>query len=62
MFIDLREREGRREGERQRDIDRLPPMCTSTGDRTHNVCDLTRTRTHNLFVYGIMLQSTEPSG
>ena len=46
MFLLILERRGR---ERERETNRLPPICTPTWDQMHN-----------LLVYGMMLQPTEP--
>ena len=42
MLIDFRDRKGEREKEGgtttwERNIDQLPPICTATGDGTHNL-------------------------
>ena len=56
MFIDFREK-----GERN--INRLPPLHTPSGDRTWNQgMRPDRDQTHKLLLQGTMLQPTEPPG
>ena len=41
MLTDFRERrkggEREQEGEREREINQMPPICTQTGDQTYNL-------------------------
>ena len=47
----------------ERNIDQLPPVCTPTGDQTHNLgmCP-DQGSDPQLLVHGMMLQPTEPPG
>ena len=56
-----KERGEREKGERERETDWLPPVCTPTGDWTHNLgmCPDWESN-HSLLVYGKIFQPTEP--
>ena len=70
MLIDMREgergkevgREREKLTERETSIDCLLYMPPLGIEPATQVCVLSRNQTHHLFMYGTMLQPTEPSG